>query len=165
MSHLITHTEPNHLSGNSGVNSSCVLQWQVLISSDQPGRTHYVGEKGEKNLHNYKTSPAFSPASKQFILWGVESICRTCTCLPIFSSHVLGYSLYFVLSAAALSARIKNSLLKMCKSAKAWFPWSVPVMGIASAHFLSSLSLCHTMPRKLSSGPLILGNPESFLFL
>lgn len=28
--HLIAHAEPNHLSGSSSVNSSCVLQWQVL---------------------------------------------------------------------------------------------------------------------------------------
>lgn len=141
-----------------------------------------LGRRGKNISTIVRLSPAFSPASKQFILGGVDGICRKCICLPYASSHVLGCSLYFVLSAAALRARIKNSLWEMCKSAKAWFPWSVPVMSSASAPLLAiaayhggkshtsrllsvSLCLCHTVPRKLSSGPVILGNPDNFLCL
>lgn len=98
--HLITHAEPNHLSGNSSVNSSCVLQWQILLSSNQPGHTHYVGEKGRK----------ISTILSSFF-GGWVAFADNASAFP--APHHMGYSLYFVLSAAALRARIKNSLWKM----------------------------------------------------
>lgn len=67
------HVKPNDLSGSSSVNSSFVLHCQVLLNSSQPSQT-CVRERG-RCLHCCKTSPAFSPASKQLIPWGFDHVC------------------------------------------------------------------------------------------
>lgn len=66
--YLITHAAPNHLSSNSGVNSSCVLQWQVLLSLNQPGHIH-VREKGKKNSAIIRL-PQLSPLPQSSSFYG-----------------------------------------------------------------------------------------------
>lgn len=178
--HLITHAESNHLSGNSSVNSSFVLQWQVLLSSNQPGHTHYIWEKG-KNLHNYKTSPAFFPLLQSSSFFGrCTAFAENASAFPI--PHLM-YWVIFYISCEVLLHYVQASETASGKCVSQQRPgslgqclwWAVHLPTARNSclprreepHLLSSVSLCKclTMPRKMSSGPLILGNPETLLCL
>lgn len=145
----------------------------------RPARPHSLCQgEGKKGLHNYKTSPAFSSLQRSSFFEGWMEFAENASAFPTphhmywlilcISCWVL---LHYVQESKIASGKCVSQQRPGCLGQCLWWALHLPTAyniclpWREEPHFLSSVSLCHTMPRKLSSEPLILGNPESFLCL